>query len=448
MRHLVGGGFEALRDRAYCELVTFRRSGVAVATPVWFALSGARLFVKTESPSGKVKRIGNNPAVAIAACTLRGRRLGPLVPARARVLDSGEAPEAERALAARYGFGRRLFGRFRRAGGPLARPDARLPRDPPGGTLTRRDGMDKIRFTAALDRYTVNPYFKGLARLGLTLPRVVILASGCGSGAGGAPGVARLLPEDDPHARLRTMVRRTVGLRIVEAVTRLSMTAPLTVLIDLRPLEGARPARRVAKPRPRRGRVPGVPPIVCGTEGCETDGDCGVGERCTACVCRNAPACTSGIDIAKRGTSQVIVARRSSKDPGGVPWGRVRIVIPDQLPRRRPAESPRTSMRDGAVYLLVLRFASSLRPSVDRSPHRLYEFHVALDRQAARAYAQRWRIVQAASRAELRSMSILEKARRLSQLLTSSAFLDRRGLTAEDSIARRRWSELQRRYRA
>jgi hypothetical protein len=44
-------------------------------------------------------------------------------------------------------------------------------------------------------------------------------------------------------------------------------------------------------------------------------------------------------------------------------------------------------------------------------------------------------------------MSMLEKVRQLGQLMKSSTILDRRGLAAEDSLARRRWRELQRRSR-
>ena len=39
--------------------------------------------------------------------------------------------------------------------------------------------------------------------------------------------------------------------------------------------------------------------LVCGSEGCEADGDCASGLRCQACQCVNAPACTSGIGMQK-----------------------------------------------------------------------------------------------------------------------------------------------------
>jgi len=39
--------------------------------------------------------------------------------------------------------------------------------------------------------------------------------------------------------------------------------------------------------------------VVCGTEECESDGQCAAGEVCQGCECVNAPACTSGIGVQK-----------------------------------------------------------------------------------------------------------------------------------------------------
>lgn len=103
-------GFDGLAGRTYCQLITFRRSGVRVPTPVWFAVAGGRLYVKTETPSGKIKRIRNDARVEIAPCTLGGRPLGNTVPGRARILSAGEEERAEHALRTRYGVVRRLFG--------------------------------------------------------------------------------------------------------------------------------------------------------------------------------------------------------------------------------------------------------------------------------------------------------------------------------------------------
>ncbi len=101
--------FATLDDHSYLQLITFRRSGAGVPTPVWFAPDGARLYVQTEDPSGKVRRLRRDARCEVGPCTLRGRALGPRVGARARILPADDAARAERVLAARYGFGRRLF---------------------------------------------------------------------------------------------------------------------------------------------------------------------------------------------------------------------------------------------------------------------------------------------------------------------------------------------------
>jgi PPOX class probable F420-dependent enzyme len=103
-------GFGPLDGHRYCRLVTYRRNGAAMPTPMWFAVHDGRLYMKTERPSGKLRRIRNDPRVEVAPCTATGRTRGASVRGRARVLGADEAAVAERALRSRYGFGRRLFG--------------------------------------------------------------------------------------------------------------------------------------------------------------------------------------------------------------------------------------------------------------------------------------------------------------------------------------------------
>jgi uncharacterized protein len=102
-------GFDSLQGHKYCLVTTFRRSGEAVPTPVWFGLADGNIYFRTEAAVGKVKRIRNDPRVRVAPCTLRGRPLGPPAEARARVLGSEDSERAERAIAANYGPARRLY---------------------------------------------------------------------------------------------------------------------------------------------------------------------------------------------------------------------------------------------------------------------------------------------------------------------------------------------------
>jgi uncharacterized protein len=110
-------GFEHLRGHKYCVLVSYKRSGEAVPTPLWFGLLDGKLYFRSEADVAKVKRIRSDPRVLLAPCTVRGKPLGPPAEGRARVLEqSGEARQAEVALQANYGLGRRAY---KRAGGAL-----------------------------------------------------------------------------------------------------------------------------------------------------------------------------------------------------------------------------------------------------------------------------------------------------------------------------------------
>jgi uncharacterized protein len=112
------GTLEGLERHRYLLLVSFRRDGRAVPTPLWFARVNDALYARTQIETAKVKRIRRNPEVLIAACTIRGRPLEPPRPARARVLPPEEHPIAEQALAKRYGLLRRTYERIL----PVPRP--------------------------------------------------------------------------------------------------------------------------------------------------------------------------------------------------------------------------------------------------------------------------------------------------------------------------------------
>jgi PPOX class probable F420-dependent enzyme len=105
------GSIEQVARHKRALLVTFRRDGRPVPTPVWAARGGAHLYVRSERDAGKLKRLRNDPRVLVAPCTVRGRPLGAPFEARAKMLAREEEPLAEAALAARYGLGRELFER-------------------------------------------------------------------------------------------------------------------------------------------------------------------------------------------------------------------------------------------------------------------------------------------------------------------------------------------------
>jgi PPOX class probable F420-dependent enzyme len=103
-------GFGALRGAKYCLLVSFRRSGEPMPTPVWFGLDAdSHAHVRTEADAAKVKRIRANARVLLAPCSARGNPTGPFAEGTARVLPAQEEPRAERALCSNYGLGRRIY---------------------------------------------------------------------------------------------------------------------------------------------------------------------------------------------------------------------------------------------------------------------------------------------------------------------------------------------------
>ncbi|MBD7956246.1 PPOX class F420-dependent oxidoreductase [Microbacterium sp. Sa4CUA7] len=100
----------ALSDIAESEFVlltTFRKTGIAVGTPVWVAPDGGELLVTTGGTSGKVKRLRHTARVTLTPCDARGKVAdgAPTVEATAVVRDDAESmARLDRALKAKYGM--------------------------------------------------------------------------------------------------------------------------------------------------------------------------------------------------------------------------------------------------------------------------------------------------------------------------------------------------------
>jgi PPOX class probable F420-dependent enzyme len=92
----------AIRGHKYVSLVTFRKSGAAVATPVWFGENDDKLYVMTRSDMGKMKRVRNNAQVRVAPCTIRGKATGPEFVASARILPPEEHARARQFINRKY----------------------------------------------------------------------------------------------------------------------------------------------------------------------------------------------------------------------------------------------------------------------------------------------------------------------------------------------------------
>src|SRR3954466_5081414 len=91
-----------IQGQKYVSLTTFRKSGVGVVTPVWFAERDEKLYVKTRIDSGKSKRIRNNPSVRVAPCTIRGKIIGPEFVGGARIVPPEQYGPAKEAINSKY----------------------------------------------------------------------------------------------------------------------------------------------------------------------------------------------------------------------------------------------------------------------------------------------------------------------------------------------------------
>jgi hypothetical protein len=106
----------------YLALATFRRTGAAVRTPVWFAAVDGKIYVFTAGESGKVKRLRRSSRARVAPSDMRGRVHGEWRDATARIVtEPGVIERAHAALRAKYGWqmwlgdlSSRLTGRIRR----------------------------------------------------------------------------------------------------------------------------------------------------------------------------------------------------------------------------------------------------------------------------------------------------------------------------------------------
>jgi uncharacterized protein len=101
----------------YISLETFRKTGVGVRTPVWFAADPAApdiFYLYSAADAGKVKRIRNNPHVRVAPCNMRGKVRGAWVDGQARIIEGGEANKAQDLLRQKYGWIKRMGDFFSR----------------------------------------------------------------------------------------------------------------------------------------------------------------------------------------------------------------------------------------------------------------------------------------------------------------------------------------------
>jgi PPOX class probable F420-dependent enzyme len=98
----VGNELAAVKNAKTILLVTYKRDGTPVATPVSIAFDGDRAFFRSYDKAWKTRRLRNDPRIEFSPATLRGKPTGPPVQARAVLLQSGQARIAASALARRH----------------------------------------------------------------------------------------------------------------------------------------------------------------------------------------------------------------------------------------------------------------------------------------------------------------------------------------------------------
>ncbi len=88
---------------------TYRKTGDPVRTPVWFVEENGELYVRTDSDTGKIKRIRNNAHVRVAISNMRGTIKGEWVDGEARTLDPESSQHVFALLKKKYGMPYRII---------------------------------------------------------------------------------------------------------------------------------------------------------------------------------------------------------------------------------------------------------------------------------------------------------------------------------------------------
>jgi uncharacterized protein len=96
-------GFATLRGARQGLVVTFKRSGEPIPTPVNVGVSDdGKVYFRAEPTAWKVRRLTSNPRVLVGPCNLRGKPKGPLAEGTARVLSGQEAARGEQVVAGNW----------------------------------------------------------------------------------------------------------------------------------------------------------------------------------------------------------------------------------------------------------------------------------------------------------------------------------------------------------
>jgi len=93
-----------LAGMKYINLETYKKNGQPVRTPVWFVIYNEKIYLRTDSNSGKVKRIMNNQNVSIAACDLLGKIKAEWIKGTAKIANDVDPKIINTLINKKYSF--------------------------------------------------------------------------------------------------------------------------------------------------------------------------------------------------------------------------------------------------------------------------------------------------------------------------------------------------------
>lgn len=99
-------------DKKYVNLETYRKSGEAVKTPVWFVISNGIIYVVTSSNTGKIKRLKHSDKIRVTPCDFNGKPLGNWIAGKAYLANESESIQAIKLRKEKYGIMERLISIF------------------------------------------------------------------------------------------------------------------------------------------------------------------------------------------------------------------------------------------------------------------------------------------------------------------------------------------------
>jgi PPOX class probable F420-dependent enzyme len=99
----------SLASERFISLSTFRKTGVAVSTPVWIARDGNDLIVTTPDDTGKVKRLRNSRNVRLVPSSRMGKVADDAVPIDASAVIEPETERLTAIFRRKYGMEYRIF---------------------------------------------------------------------------------------------------------------------------------------------------------------------------------------------------------------------------------------------------------------------------------------------------------------------------------------------------